>query len=58
MVKTEFKENNDIERGEKMLHIVKEDFDESPEDILNTINKMLNNKNTNKEETENKEKEE
>ena len=58
MVKTEFKENNDIERGEKMLHIVKEDFDESPEDILNTISKMLNNKNTNKEETENKEKEE
>ena len=27
-----------------MLHIVKDDFDESPEDILNTINKMLNSK--------------
>lgn len=27
-----------------MLHIVKDDFDESPEDILNTINKMINSK--------------
>ena len=25
-----------------MLEIKKDDFDESPEDILNTINKMLN----------------
>lgn len=25
-----------------MLHIIKDDFDESPEDILNTINNMLN----------------
>ncbi len=34
-----------------MLHIIKDDFDESPEDILNTINNMLNKK----EENENKE---
>ena len=35
-----------------MLHIIKDDFDESPEDILNTINNMLNKKegNENKEE--------
>ena len=24
-----------------MLHVIKDDFDESPEDILNSINKML-----------------
>ena len=34
-----------------MLHVVKEDFDESPEDILNSINKMLQ-----KKEKENQEK--
>ena len=32
-----------------MLHIMKDDFDENAEDILNTINKMLN---KSKEETE------
>ncbi len=32
-----------------MLHIMKDDFDENAEDILNTINKMLS---TSKEETE------
>ena len=38
-----------------MLHIIKDDFDESPEDILNTINNMLNKKeeNENKEEKKN-----
>lgn len=36
-----------------MLHIIKDDFDESPEDILNTINNMLNKK----EENENKQEE-
>ena len=30
--------------GEKMLQLIKDDFDESPEDILNTINNMLNSK--------------
>ena len=34
-----------------MLHVIKEDFDESPEDILNSINKMLQ-----KKEKENQEK--
>ena len=38
-----------------MLHIVKDDFDESPEDILNTINKMLNSKDNEEKEIENKE---
>lgn len=27
-----------------MLHVIKDDFDESPEDILNSINNMLKNK--------------
>ena len=27
-----------------MLHVIKDDFDESPEDILNSINKMLQKK--------------
>lgn len=27
-----------------MLHVIKDDFDESPEDILNSINKMLEKK--------------
>lgn len=39
-----------------MLHIIKDDFDESPEDILNTINKMLENKDKETKEIENKEK--
>ena len=30
--------------GDKMLHVIKDDFDESPEDILNSINNMLKNK--------------
>ena len=34
-----------------MLHVIKDDFDESPEDILNSINKMLQ-----KKEKENQEK--
>ena len=38
-----------------MLHIVKDDFDESPEDILNTINKMLNSKDNEGKEIEKKE---
>ena len=40
-----------------MLHVIKDDFDESPEDILNSINNMLKKKEENKEENnqENKE---
>ena len=38
-----------------MLHIVKDDFDESTEDILNTINKMLNSKDNEEKEIEKKE---
>ena len=30
--------------GIKMLHVIKDDFDESPEDILNSINNMLKKK--------------
>ena len=41
----------------KMLHVIKDDFDESPEDILNSINNMLKKKEENKEE-ENTEKKE
>lgn len=37
-----------------MLHVMKDDFDESPEDILNSINKMLKKKEEEKE-TEKKE---
>ena len=33
-----------------MLHVIKDDFDESPEDILNSINKMLEKKEEAKEE--------
>ncbi len=40
-----------------MLHVIKDDFDESPEDILNSINNMLKKKEENKEE-ENTEKKE
>lgn len=40
-----------------MLHVMKDDFDETPEDILKTINKILNNpkdgKQDSKEEKEN-----
>ena len=39
-----------------MLHIVKDDFDESPEDILKTINKILNNKDDKTVKTEDKNK--
>mgnify|MGYP001624270383 CR=1 FL=1 len=35
--------------GIKMLHVIKDDFDESPEDILNSINNMLKKKEENKE---------
>ena len=42
--------------GKKMLYIVKDNFDESPEDILNFINNMLKNKE--KEKTEKNTKEE
>lgn len=40
-----------------MLHVIKDDFDESPEDILNSINNMWKKKEENKEE-ENTEKKE
>ena len=40
-----------------MLHVIKDDLDESPEDILNSINNMLKKKEENKEE-ENTEKKE
>ena len=33
-----------------MLHVIKDDFDESPEDILNSINKMLQKKEEDKKE--------
>lgn len=37
-----------------MLQVIKDDFDETPEDILNSINKLLNNsKNEEKQEKEN-----
>ncbi|MEI3357269.1 MAG: hypothetical protein V8R81_09945 [Clostridia bacterium] len=39
-----------------MFNLVKDDFDENSDDILNTINKMLEKNKNNKE--ENKEKEE
>lgn len=38
-----------------MLHVIKDDFDENADDILNSINKMLeNNKKEKEEEKENK----
>ena len=38
-----------------MLHVIKDDFDESPEDILNSINNMLKEKkDKDKEEKNNK----
>lgn len=36
--------------GKNMLHIMKDDFDENAEDILNTINKMLSKSKEEKEE--------
>lgn len=38
-----------------MLHVIKDDFDESPEDILNSINNMLKKKEEEKKEEANKE---
>ena len=38
-----------------MLHVIKDDFDESPEDILNSINNMLKKKEEEKKEENNKE---
>ncbi len=37
-----------------MLHVMKDDFDESPEDILNSINNMLKEKEKSKDNEENK----
>ena len=39
-----------------MLHIMKDDFDENAEDILNTINKMLSKSKEEKEEKNTEEK--
>ncbi len=39
-----------------MLHVMKDDFDESPEDILNSINNMLKEKEKSKDNEENKDK--
>ena len=39
-----------------MLHVIKDDFDESPEDILNSINNMLKEKEKSKDNEENKDK--
>ena len=36
-----------------MLHVIKDDFDESPEDILNSINNMLKKKEEEKKKEEN-----
>lgn len=38
----------------KMLEVKKDDFDESPEDIINTINKMLNENSKNEKNNPNK----
>lgn len=37
-----------------MLEVKKDDFDESPEDIINTINKMLNENSKNEKNNPNK----
>ena len=37
-----------------MLHVMKDDFDESPEDILNSINNMLKEKEKSKDNEEDK----
>lgn len=42
-----------IRRENNMLHIMKDDFDENAEDILNTINKMLSKSKEGAEEEEN-----
>ena len=39
-----------MKEGIEVLHVIKDDFDESPEDILNSINKMLEKKEEEKEE--------
>lgn len=39
-----------------MLHVMKDDFDESPEDILNSINNMLQQKEKDKENEKNQDK--
>lgn len=39
-----------MKEGIEVLHVIKDDFDESPEDILNSINKMLEKKEEAKEE--------
>ena len=39
-----------------MLHVMKDDFDESPEDILNSINNMLKEKEKSKDNNEKEEK--
>ena len=39
----------------EVLHVIKDDFDESPEDILNSINNMLKKKEEEKKEENNKE---
>ena len=39
-----------IKGGKSMLHVIKDDFEESPEDILNSINNMLKKKEEEKEE--------
>lgn len=38
-----------------MLHVIKDDYDESPEDILNSINNMLKKKEEEKKKENNKE---
>lgn len=39
-----------------MLHVMKDDFDESPEDILNSINNMLKEKEKSKDNNEKEDK--
>ena len=39
-----------------MLHVMKDDFDESPKDILNSINNMLQQKEKDKENEKNQDK--
>ena len=39
-----------------MLHVMKDDFDESPEDILNSINNMLKEKKKSKDNDEKEDK--
>ena len=44
-----------LKGGIKILEVKRDDFDESPEDILKTINNMLNGNITEKNKEENKE---